>query len=78
MLKSIAIYSIALAGFKKIFAYIMFLSINSGVVVDSSNTTLKSVKPNAALMLPERINLACKSVPCSRYVLVEQQVSCDS
>ena len=69
MLKSIAIYSIALAGFKKIFAYIMFLSINSGVVVDSSNTTLKSVKPNAALMLLKNgLTLACKSVPCSRHV----------
>ncbi len=48
-MKSRAINSIALAGFKKIFAYKMFLSTKSGVVVVSSNTTLKSVRPKPAL-----------------------------
>ena len=51
ILKSIAMYSIDLAGFKKILAYMIFLSTKSGVVVLSSRTTLKSVKPNAALIL---------------------------
>ena len=45
-MKSIAINSIALAGFTKTFAYRMLRSIRSGVVVVSSNTNLYSVIPN--------------------------------
>ena len=41
--KSITMYSIALAGFKKTFAYMVFLSIRSSVVVDSSRMILYAV-----------------------------------
>ena len=49
--KSTAINSIDLAGFKNTFAYIIFLSTKSGVVVDSSKITLKSDNPNLVFTL---------------------------
>ena len=58
IIKSRAINSIALAGFKKIFAYKIFLSTKSGVVVVSSKITLKSVKPKPA-WTPSRNGMTC-------------------
>ena len=55
-MKSIAIYSIARVGFKKIRAYMIFLSISSGVVVVSSRINLKSERPKLVLM-SERIGV---------------------
>ena len=50
--ESMTINSIALAGLTKTFAYIIFLSTKSAVVVVSSKTSLYSVIPNLDLTSP--------------------------
>ena len=73
MIKSIAINSIDRAGFKKIFAYSMFLSIKSGVVVVLSSTTLKSAKAQLN-PIEEWLYLAGEPVPSSLNILIEQDL----